>query len=136
MRNHQKQLITFVLGLAFLGGCDAAGPTTGTVSGRVTLEGEPVRVGVVSLISDEIGAGAMADLDDQGTFHLRDPLPVGDYQATVMPRRPPGLEEMDAMEAPGYTPPPPPPAEYQPVYSSSGVSITIEPGANERNLEF
>jgi hypothetical protein len=67
-----------------LPGC-RGGPPLGRVTGKVTFEGKPVGEGRVTFQNSGTGAGGEALLTPEGTFTLPNPLPVGDYQVTVMP---------------------------------------------------
>ncbi|MFV2066673.1 MAG: carboxypeptidase-like regulatory domain-containing protein [Pirellulales bacterium] len=69
--------------IIFLVGCAQSEPT-GTVSGTVTLEGEPVTAGVVSFIS-EAGSASMGNIGSDGSFTLDGELPVGKYTVSVSP---------------------------------------------------
>jgi hypothetical protein len=57
----------------------------GEVAGKVTFEGKPVREGRVSFSSAKTGAAEDALLKQDGSYALKNPLPVGDYQVTVAP---------------------------------------------------
>lgn len=58
---------------------------TGRVHGRVTHEGVPVQEGVVSVYSAELGIGASADLAEDGTYTIVEPLRTGKYTVAVLP---------------------------------------------------
>lgn len=74
-----------------LPGCGGSKPT-GTVSGKVTFQGEPITEGEVLLVSDDKTNGGTATLDANGTFKLPQPIPVGTYTVCVTP---PPLEMAD-----------------------------------------
>jgi hypothetical protein len=60
-----------------------SGPETGTVYGVVTLDGEPVEAGEVSLFSSATSNGAVASLGSGGAFTVDGPLPVSTYEVTI-----------------------------------------------------
>lgn len=74
-----------------LTGCGSSKPT-GTVSGKVTFQGEPITEGEVLLVSDDKTNGGTAKLDSSGTFKISQPVPVGNYTVCVTP---PPLEMAD-----------------------------------------
>ena len=53
---------------------------TGTVSGTVTLGGKPLSGARVNFISGTAGAGAYADLQQDGTYTISEPITAGDYK--------------------------------------------------------
>lgn len=53
---------------------------TGTVSGTVTLDGKPLSGARVNFISGTAGAGAYADLQQDGTYAISEPIAAGDYK--------------------------------------------------------
>src|SRR5690606_10866483 len=66
--------------LPLVSGCGDDGPPTGTVSGRVLIDGaappEPV---VVNFINSMIGQGGGATTDSEGWYELEQPLHVAEY---------------------------------------------------------
>jgi hypothetical protein len=66
-------------------GCGSHSAPVGEVSGKVTFEGKLVREGRVTFLSSQTGAAADALLDQEGTYAMKNPLPVGEYQVTVAP---------------------------------------------------
>lgn len=79
--------------LGWLGGCGSGGPPSGTVSGKVTLNGQPLSAGVVVFTNSAAGVGASASLDERGIYHLPS-IPAGSYDVAIQPPPPPPPEEM------------------------------------------
>lgn len=52
---------------------------TGTVSGKITANGQPVTAGIVSISSDALG-GASGNLKEDGTYAIEGELSVGSYK--------------------------------------------------------
>ncbi len=61
--------------------------TTGTVQGKVTLEGAPVTSGVLFFIGESITDTASAEIQSDGTYTLRYAggfsVPVADYRVSI-----------------------------------------------------
>ena len=117
-----------------LTGCGGSshGPA-GQVRGRVTYEGEPVKEGVVSVYSSDLGSGASGDILPDGTYAISEPLKTGQYTASVFP------------------PPEPPPQDEVPVSSNkvydnipekyrdpqkSGLVVDIKEGENTFDIDM
>lgn len=98
--------VVAILAVVLLGGCTAAEPT-GMVSGKVTLEGEPVTEGVVSFFSDS-GYSTTAEIQSDGSFSVTGEMPVDKYTVSVSPPEltdalPPGEVEIPKSPIPeGY----------------------------------
>lgn len=110
-------------------GCGEPGPTTGPVVGNVTLDGEPLQSGLVRLSNAE-GYGAIATVQEDGSFQFETDVEVGTYTVTVLPPEPP---------APGDPPPekklprPNIPRQYQ-SEQSSPLTIEVTDSSNELNI--
>lgn len=78
-----RNLFILSLAVGLLGGCAGSEPT-GTVSGKVTLDGKPVTAGQISFIS-AAGFSAIADLGEDGSFTLLENMPVDKYTVTLSP---------------------------------------------------
>jgi hypothetical protein len=86
--------LTLSLGMLLLAGCGSssaipAGPK-GTVTGKVTLDGEAVPAGsTVMFLHEETSLGATGTTTGDGTYSLTmlegDQLPVGSYKISVTP---------------------------------------------------
>ena len=80
--------------VAIHGGCSRkATPTTATVSGKVTFQGEPLADGLIVFVPDPdrggTGKPARGDLGPDGTFHLtidgETMIPPGWYRVAIAP---------------------------------------------------
>jgi hypothetical protein len=114
--------VALVLGLF---GCSNAKPTA-TLSGTVKYNGKPQTVGTVNFLS-ATGAGAQAQLDENGGFKVDTPIEAGDYKVYLNPPVP-------GQNAPGTKAAPNVKYNVSPKCQDpqiSGVTITIKPGANE-----
>lgn len=65
------------------GGTTVASKPMGTVSGTVTLKGEPLTDCRVNYISEQLGASAGGDLTEEGSFTLDGPIPAGSYSVFI-----------------------------------------------------
>ncbi len=86
----QRPCLTLALmAVVFLNsGCGSGAPTKkmgGAVSGTVTFSGQPVSEGSVQLYAPKTGDVAVAPLDATGKFSLKEPIPLGAYNVTVLP---------------------------------------------------
>lgn len=121
-----------VLACLMATGCGGGGEEvpSGTLSGTVTLDGQPFTEGQVSIYAPELGIGASAPLDDEGRFVIEEPIPTGTYGVAVMP--PP---EPAPHEAPANAPPMVSniPAKYRD-HNTSGITVQIKEGENELTI--
>ena len=79
-----------IVGASILG-C-GRGPTTGTVRGKVTLDGKPLAVGIARFVPED-GAGATADCAvKEGNFELK--LPTGKKIVTFSAPKVTGRQKM------------------------------------------
>lgn len=128
----------WVGGLILCAGLAGCGPKvvvkeTGTVSGTVVFEGEPVTEGVVNFSMASEGVGALADLDANGEFKFANPLPVGDYVVTISPPRPDpnlGPKEIVPIDPNDY---PNIPKKY---HSETTSELTAQVIKGENKIEF
>ena len=123
--------VVAIFAAVVVAGCGPAEVPSGTVSGTVTLDGQPVESGEISFVSSA-GAGASGTITG-GQFTLDTPLPVGKYSIGISP---PALTE-----APGEggdrvaAPTSPVPAGYN-MPGTSGLEQDIQPGANTVTIEL
>jgi hypothetical protein len=66
-------------------GC-GGGEATGTVKGKVTLDGEAFGGVSMILVSPKSGKGGNANVQSDGTFTIENPLPVDDYTVYMAPQ--------------------------------------------------
>lgn len=89
-------LVIALLCTLTLAGCRSSdtrddGPS-GTVSGTVTFEEQPVTEGQVQFYSESSGAGGVGELDATGKFTIAQPVPTGIYKVFVTPPAEPAPE--------------------------------------------
>ena len=77
-------------------GCRASAPPSGSVSGKVTYNGQPLTIGVITFINEKAGIGASSDIDASGNYHIVS-IRTGEYNVAVY-RRPPAPGEKDYRE--------------------------------------
>ena len=105
-------------------GCGSGASLTGSVSGKVTYNGQPLTTGVVTFVNDETGSGASGDLDSSGTYSIGS-IRTGEYNVRVhmrppRPEAPPqgaGTWRLNI------------PAKYQDA-RTSGLTATVKAGKN------
>lgn len=135
-RPHQTPLRLTLLAapLATLLGC--GGPYDASVSGDVTLDGQPLTRGTVSFTPTAGGPPAYARIDGSGSYAVRTGrevgLPAGEYSVTVVANEPPA-----AAQGEDGGPPPAGKPITPPWYRSaetSGLRFQVEPGSNDIDL--
>jgi hypothetical protein len=108
-----------------------------TVSGLVTLNGQPLTRGAVAFFAAD-KAPAYAQIDTSGRYEVftgkEEGLPSGQYGVTVVSREPP------AQQRSKLGGPPPPGKQITPEWygnpATSGLNYTVESGSNEINIEL
>jgi hypothetical protein len=127
---------TFALGCLCSSGCSKSTPT-GTVSGTVTFEGQPVDEGVVAFTNLKTGAGANAKLEAGGKFSLEKPLDVGTYRVVITPPTiddlPGGAGDPSKMPKPKTYPNIPRGYRSQ---ESTDLEVTVKEGENNFPLQM
>lgn len=81
-----KHFLCSSLCVALLAGCggkDGANVPTGTVKGTVSLDGGPLTQGQVNFASSTTGGSAYGELQQDGSYELNGPIPVGDYKVYI-----------------------------------------------------
>lgn len=121
--------VVAILAVAWVWGCSSGEPT-GTVSGKVTLDGQPVTEGVVSFMSDS-GYSTTADIQSGGSFSVTTGMPTDKYTVSVSPPEPtealpPGEAEMARS--------PIPPGYYN--ESTSDIVQEIKEGENSITIDL
>ena len=125
-------LLLFAL-VAFVGCGGLNQPQTGTVTGSVSVHGEPLTTGTVNLYSKQTAAGAQAMMDTKGEFKVHGEVPTGTYVVYLQPSAPP----MPVMEDGNNPAPltndtsdfPDVPAQYLSA-DKSDVMVEVESGEN------
>jgi len=99
--NHRGcRLLAIAAGLSLLGGCSPGGPPLGRVSGKVTLNGQPLEGAHLTFIAKDAPRAAIGTTDAQGVYQLttfspNDGAPLGRHTVTVtMPAK--GTANMSA----------------------------------------
>ena len=133
-----RRLATLSLWLAFMCGCGQTGPEvpSGTVSGQVSVNHQPLSAGAVTFIGAQTGDTATAILRSDGTYTLRsssgDRIPAGAYQVVIVPGPPPGdatLDPHQVMQQPRSKSKKPQPSP-RPVTRTPPLKAVIQVGAN------
>lgn len=123
--------VVALLGAVALTGCGPPGIPSGTVSGTVTLEGQPVESGEISFVSSA-GAAASGSITN-GQFTLENSLPTGKYAVGIAPTaltEAPG-EGGDTIAAPTSSVP----IGYH-MPGTSGLSQDIQEGPNTITMDL
>lgn len=133
----QKLLMLFgTLAVAAVAGCGSS--SEATVSGMITLDGNPIPKGMISFVPAAQGTQSYATSDESGSYEVftgrTEGLRAGEYTVTVVAR------EMPTLTKTADGGPPPPGKALTPRWyaypDSSGLSFKVEPGSNEINLEL
>jgi hypothetical protein len=125
-RNALATTATMAVLLMATVGC---GPSTATVAGKVTFQGEPITIGTIAFIGPS-GKVASATIQD-GAYTVAD-VETGAATVTVTSHEPSPM--MHPPTGPDPSAPPPPPLKYVPIperYSNpkrSGETYTVLPG--------
>jgi hypothetical protein len=79
-------------------GCSSGEPPkpTGTVSGTVSLNGKPYNNAAVVFFSLQSGQAASANIGEDGSYRILNPLWVGTYQVYLAPTLEDNLETAEA----------------------------------------
>jgi hypothetical protein len=80
---HAAVLVVLITVIAGCGGTPAE--PSGTVTGKVTLNGKPFELGVVTLVKPDGVPAGWAELSSTGEFRLPAPVPVGQYRVAIGP---------------------------------------------------
>lgn len=124
-------LVGLVAGLPCCGGCGPDTAATGSISGTVTHEGQPLTNGLVMFVNEDAGVGASAELDSSGTYSIRS-IQTGNYKVYLAPPQAPSAEEMEKgakVEIPTLDVP-----DKYLGPRTSGLSATVEEG--EKTADF
>jgi hypothetical protein len=105
-----------------------------SVSGVVTLDGKPLKLGTVAFTPLSGGKRATGVIDSDGSFELStnraEGLEIGDYTVLVTSREPGPPSEGPPMPGPSLIP------EHYARDATSGLRFTVESGSNIINIEL
>ena len=130
-----REVIVFglFLGLGWAAGCSSSEAGKGTVSGEVTLDGQPLKEGRIRFVSaDGLSATADTAIVD-GRFRLK--VPIGPMRVEISGRKVVGKRRV-------YDTPNSPvvdevgellPARYN---ARSELTMTVEPGSQEKRFDL
>jgi len=120
--------------LLCLCGCGSSAPV-GEVAGKVTFKGRSVSEGRVTFQNLQTGAADEAELNSDGTYAMKSPLPVGEYKVMVSPlivrKQVDGKGPVVGVEkaAPDI------PDKYRTI-GSTDLKKTVKEGKNELNFDL
>jgi hypothetical protein len=137
-------------GLALLGavatlpGCGPSGPRLEPVSGKVTLDGTPLKSGTVTLVADEskgtkqVGTSAGA-IGSDGTYKIttdgKDGAPLGWYKVVVVTMGP-GMGQVDTGPLNATARPTPQPKYADQTKTDLSFEVTASPKAGAYDLKL
>jgi len=107
------------------------GQSVGTVSGKVTHKGQPVKTGNVNLLAPEKGLGHIAKLDDSGAFTIPEPVVAGTYKVFVQPSPPEQLPPGKMSKQPTLSIP----RKYQDA-ATTDKTVEVKAGKNDLTIDF
>lgn len=114
-----------------IGGCSKTVPV-GSISGQATCKGKPLTTGEIVLSSPDWKQSAAGELDMNGKFNLRKPLPPGKYQVAWVP---PSPTVADIGEAPQKQIVYPVSVKRQNI-ETTDLTFEVTDGENNANFEF
>lgn len=131
-----NRIATIVTGVFLAGLCaGCSGEKTVTVTGTVTLDGQPVTGGTVSFLPKSSGVPITAFISTEGTYRAES-VPAGEVVVTLRPPPPEGdspgqvIKKRGELKGEAPEPPPPPPgADIPSRYAdpeTSGLSTNIK----------
>jgi hypothetical protein len=118
----------------YLSGCGGSAPV-GEVAGKVTFKGRPVGEGRVTFQNLQTGAADEAELNNDGAYAIKSPMPVGEYKVMVSPlivrKQVDGKGPVVGVEkaAPDI------PDKYRTI-GSTDLKETVKEGKNELNFDL
>ena len=124
-------LVAFSVFVGWCAGCGSGGPPTGSVSGKVTYNSQPLTAGVVTFINEEAGRGASSDLDASGQYRIP-ALQTGQYKVAIHRQPPPVNETSPQTIGNGRLSIP---EKYQD-FQSSGLTATVKEGKNTTDFNL
>jgi hypothetical protein len=133
MRQTRYWTICGILPLAMFAGCGSSGPNLATVSGRVTLDGDPVSSAMVMFQPDASGSPSYGATDQDGRYELG--YKRG-QQGAMIGRHTVRIEAEKVIAGPNGEPmkrPKPVPSRYS---TTSELKREVKPGQNVINFEL
>jgi hypothetical protein len=123
-------LLELVVCFCCCAGCGSPALPTGSVSGKVTYNGQPLTAGVVTFINEKAGIGASSEIDASGSYRVAS-IRTGEYNGAIH-RQPPKPEspKQDA-EARKLNIP----DKYQ-APQTSGLTATVKEGKNTADFRL
>lgn len=122
-------VVLVLLGVGMVGGCTPQ-PTTGTVSGTVTLDGQPYDDAAIMFVDLTSGQAANADIEPDGTFKVEQPMQVGTYKIYLAPPTVDDTAEPAAIKID---------ETVDPKYwneTTTDIEITVKEGENDVEVEL
>lgn len=123
-----------VLSLLIFGCGSPRDKVAGKLAGQVTHHGgKPLTNAWISFHSPQEGTHGSAAIGADGKYRLEGVLKAGSYQVRVTP--PPVVDPADGSPPPKPIENPDIPEKYR-EFNTSGLSVTVEPGENQFNVEL
>lgn len=121
------------IGCGVLASCQPAReePVTGLVSGTVTIDGQPLSAGVISLDMRRKAIGASATITS-GQFTFDGPVSTGLYKARILPPEPVPPAPGEIAEVPAQSNIP---DRYKST-ETSDLEVRIDPGENKLEIDL
>ncbi len=124
-------------------GCGPSGPKLASVSGKVTLDGTPLKSGTVNLVADEskgvkqVGTSSGA-IGSDGTYKIttdgKDGAPLGRYKVVVITMTPGGMGDTGPLNPNAQAPSRPTYSDQTKTPLSFEVVASPKPGAYDLTL--
>ena len=132
MANRMGGWLVVTLSLLLIVGCGENSKVIpmGTVSGSVTVKGQPLELGRLNIVSGQMGSGASGNLGPEGKYLLDGPLPTGTYDVFVSFEISPAQFKTPAADVLKTVP-----SKYQRQNTSKLVANVAE-GTNELTFEL
>lgn len=92
--NYGSSWVPFVVLIVAIVGCGQSGPATGTVKGTVQYGEKPYGNASLIFLSMQTGQGGSTNINSDGSFELKERLPIGSYKVYLAPK----IEENDLAE--------------------------------------
>jgi len=129
IRKYDFAILAFTVGSLLIAGCGSGAQPKADVSGKVTMDGEPISGVSISFSSDAVGGGAF-NVGTDGSFTSELPLTVGDYKISFGPPGPTPGETPGTMSFPDDESSKVPKAYHSGETSGLTATVTDDPEAN------